>query len=259
LSAALADSVLTGSAEKNLSQIRDWFRAPLGERLLQTEIAVHEQLLGHMFGYHLLQVSVQGTSLFDSSPIQNKISLGLDTADRSTLIARPTELPFEDDAADVVLVHHMLDFVESPQEMLRELSRVVLPMGYLIITGFNPFSLWGLSKSLMLGGKSAPWNGRFIRPGRLMDWMNLLNYKIDRAQFCTYSLPIASFQPEKPDYSQGLSRKVNLPFGAAYVIVARKHIGALTPIRPVWKQQQTFGRRLGAVRSINRDVYPQKD
>jgi len=256
---ALANPVLTTGSEKNLIQIRDWFASPLGERLLQTEIAVHEQLLGHMFGYHLLQVSVQEVNLFGASPIQNKMSLGLDTGDQATLVARPTELPFEDNAADVVLVHHMLDFVESPQEMLRELSRVVLPMGYLIITGFNPFSLWGLGKSLMIGRKSSPWNGRFIRPGRLMDWMNLLNFKIDRAQFCTYSLPIASLQPEKEDYSQGLSRKHNLPFGAAYVIVARKHIGTMTPIRPVWRQQQAFGRHLSAVRSINRDVHPQKD
>jgi SAM-dependent methyltransferase len=255
----LADSILTASSHKNLSQIRDWFTSPLGDQLLQTEIAVHEQLLGQLFGYHILQVSVQGRSLFESSPIQNKMTLGLDSKDQSAFIAKPTELPFEDDAADVVLVHHMLDFIESPQETLREISRVVLPMGYLIITGFNPFSLWGVRKSLQIKGKSPPWNGKFIRPGRLMDWMNLLNFKIDRAQFCTYSLPFAGLQPEKPDYSQGLSRKPNLPFGAAYVIVARKHLGAMTPIRPVWKQQQAFGRRLTAVRSASRDVHSQKD
>jgi len=255
----LVDSILTTGSRKNLSRIRDWFETPLGERLLQTELAVHEQLLSHMFGYHLLQVSVQGKSLFDSSPIQNKMSLGLDDNDRAAFIARPTELPLEDGTADVVLVHHTLDFAESPQEALRELSRVVLPMGYLIITGFNPFSLWGLWKSLKFGAKSPPWNGTFIRPGRLMDWMNLLNFKIDRAQFYTYGLPIASLKPDRPDYSQGLSRKANLPFGAAYVIVARKHLGAMTPIRPVWKQQQAFGRRLSAVRSISRDIYTPKD
>jgi SAM-dependent methyltransferase len=255
----LVDSILTTSSHRNLSQIRSWFGSPLGEQLLQTEIAVHDQLLGHMFGYHILQVSVQEKSLFESSPIQNKMSLGLESKDQSAFIAKPTELPFEDDAADVVLVHHMLDFIESPQETLRELSRVVLPMGYLIVTGFNPFSLWGVRKALQLRTKTPPWNGKFIRPGRLMDWMNLLNFKIDRAQFCTYSLPYAALQGDKPDYSQGLSRKANLPFGAAYVIVARKHLGAMTPIRPVWKQQQAFGRRLSAVRTASRNSHTEKD
>ncbi len=236
-----------------MRDIRAWFETPLGDHLLKTEAAILEQLLAGFFGYHLLQVSVQQSELFSASPIRHRICLGLDEQDQSSMLAKPTHLPLESDAIDVVLVHHLLDFVDSPQDALRELSRIVLPMGHLVIIGFNPFSLWGLCKPFAGLRKSPPWNGRFIRPGRLMDWMNLLNFKIDRAQFCNYGLPLSRQDAKIPDYSQGLSRGVNWPFGAAYIIVARKQVGTMTPIRPIWKSQQSFG-RLAAVRPANRDL-----
>lgn len=255
---ALTDSILTPGSRNNLRQIRDWFVSPLGDELLQTESAILEQLLAGLFGYHLLQVSVQRQELFQGSPIQHKITLGLTERDRSPFLAQPTKLPLENDAIDVVLVHHLLDFVDSPQEALRELSRVVLPSGHMVIVGFNPFSLWGLWKSVARWRKVPPWNGMFIRPGRLMDWMNLLDFRIDRAQYCTYGLPILRDGVAKPDFSKGLSRNANIPIGAVYVIVARKQVGGMTPIRPVWKSQRAFG-QLSIVRSTNRGVLSRND
>lgn len=247
--------MLTPSGNENLLQIRNWFDSPVGQQLLQTESAILEQILSGLFGYHLLQISVQEGELHESSPIQHKISLGLAERDKSALLARPTELPLGNDSLDVVVLHHILDFIDSPQEILREISRIILPSGYLIIVGFNPFSLWGMLKPVASLRGTPPWNGRFIRPGRLMDGMNLLNFKIDRAQYCMYGLPLANTRSEIPDFSRGLSRKANLPLGAVYVIVARKQLGTLTPIRPVWKTQKAFG-RLSVVPSANRGALP---
>lgn len=247
--------MLTPSTNDKLLQIKDWFEAPVGHQLLQTESAILEQIVSGLFGYHLLQVSVQEAELFDSSPIQHKVTLGLTDSDKSPFMARPTELPLGNDSIDVVLLHHILDFIDSPQEVLREISRIVRPSGHLVIIGFNPFSLWGMLKPLASLRKVPPWNGRFIRPGRLMDWMNLLNFKIDRAQYCMYGLPMASARLNKPDFSKGLSRNTNWPLGAVYVIVARKQVGAMTPIRPVWRTQKSFG-QLSVVRSANRDAFP---
>ncbi|MBQ75649.1 MAG: SAM-dependent methyltransferase [Gammaproteobacteria bacterium] len=242
-----------------LQQIRDWYASPLGTELLETESAILEQLLAGLFGYHLLQVSVQERELFSASPIQHKVTLGLKPQDQSPFLARPTELPLENDGTDVVLVHHLLDFVDSPQEALRELSRIVLPSGYLIIVGFNPFSLWGLWKTMAAWRKLPPWNGQFIRPGRLMDWLNLLNFKIDRARFCTYGLPRAHSDKSKPDFSKGLSRNASFPVGAVYVIVASKQVGTLTSIRPVWKSHRAFEQLSVVRRSVNRDLLSRKD
>ncbi|MDA0789151.1 MAG: methyltransferase domain-containing protein [Proteobacteria bacterium] len=245
--------IFTEDSGTALDDIRDWFASKLGRQVLYTERQILDQLLDGFFGYHLLQVSVQQQQLYQSSPIQHKFSLGMRTDDKVPMIARTTLLPFEDDSIDVILLHHLLDFLESPLETLREVSRVALPMGYLVIIGFNPISSWGLWKLGASFAHRAPWFGHFIRPGRLMDWLDVLNYKIDRAQYCLYRPPVFTTHGKPPDYSRGLSRVANLPFGSVYIIVARKQKGAMTPIRPVWRSEPAFG-QLGVVRPLRRDL-----
>lgn len=236
------------SSEK-LHQIRRWFESTLGEHHLSVHQAVLDQLLPGFFGYHLMQLSVQERPLYDESPIQHKFAMQLLPGDPGSFRGSPESLPFEDDSLDVILLHHLLEFCDAPQQILREVARVALPMGHVVISGFNPLSLWGLYKPVGRFRGQVPWNGSFIRPGRLMDWLNLLDFKIDRVHYSTWGLPIAHrpFVGKVPDFSQGLSRKSNLPFGAGYVIVARKQVGAMTRIRPVWQRSRAFG-RLNVVR-----------
>lgn len=235
-------ATLSEASLDSLREIRSWFGSSIGTRVLQTEQAILDQLLSGFFGYHLLQASILDSAFYGSSPIQNKFSLGLDGDDEVPMVARATELPFENDSIDVILLHHLLDFMDSPLDTLREITRVSLPMGYLVVVGFNPLSTWGLWKlpAAMMG--RAPWTGKFIRPGRLMDWLNVLNFKVDRAQYCIYGLPFVRKNARIPDHYKELSRTLNLPFGAAYIIVARKQVSTMTPIRPVWRPVQSFGR-----------------
>ena len=229
---------LTKESMDSLVDIRRWFDSALGEKVLETEQAILDQLLAGFFGYHLLQASIRSEMLYTASPIQNKVSLGLDVDDKVPMVARATELPFADNSIDVILLHHLLDFLDAPLDTLRELARVSLPMGHMVVVGFNPISSWGAWKlPAGLSGR-APWCGRFIRPGCLMDWLNVLNFKIDRAQYCIYGPPIVRKAARKPDYSTGLSRNINLPIGAVYVIVARKQVSTMTPIRQPWRSRR---------------------
>ena len=86
-----------------------------------------------------------------------------------------------------------------------------------------------------------------------MDWMNLLDFRIDRTHYCHHGLPRLTRQHRTPDFSKGLSRNANLPVGGVYVIVARKHVGAMVPIKPVWREQRAFG-QLSVVRQASRDI-----
>ena len=242
-------SSLDNQSRLVLNDIRNWFQSPLGDHVLQTESAMLNQLLPAMFGYHLAQISVQQRTLFEPSKIRNKFAVDLEQSSNSTLVASPARLPLATDGIDVVLLHHLLDYVESPQEVLKEVSRVTMPMGHVIVIGFNPMSSWGLWGALARYRNKAPWSGSFIRPGRLMDWLNLLNFKIDRAQYDIYRPPISGWEGKVTDYSQGVSRNLNLPVGSVYVIVAQKHVGSIKPIRPVWSRQPAFG-GLSVVRSV---------
>lgn len=243
---------LTDDALPILDGIRQWFASDLGQHVLKTESAMLEQLLPGFFGYHLAQFSVQEKPLFQSSTIQNKVVVNLENTADGGVVAQPSQLPFANDSLDVVVLHHLLDFAESPQEILRELARVTLPMGHIVLVGFNPMSLWGLWKAFAGVKGNPPWNGQFIRPGRLMDWLNLLNFKIDRAQYAIYRPPMARYAGRVEDYSGGVSRNLNLPNGSVYVIVAQKHVGSIRPVRPVWAPRPAFG-RLSVVQNVNHD------
>ena len=251
-----AFSSLKPDARPAREELLRWFETPLGTHVLNTEQAVLDQLLPGFFGYNLLQLSVQNRSLFSSSPIQTKLQLALDSDNveslRNPFIGRPTSLPFENDSIDVAVLHHLLDYADSPQDILKEIGRVTLPMGHVVIVGFNPWSLWGLWRSALQFKETSPWNGQFIGPGRLMDWLNLLDFKIDRAQYAIYRPPVSRLIGRVNDYSQGVSRNLNLPVGGVYVIVARKHVGSVRSIRPVWKTSRSFG-RLSVVRSVKHD------
>jgi len=243
----------TQSQAAQLAQIREWFDGDLGRQTVRTETAILDQLLGTYFGYHLLQVSVQPRAICTASPIHNKMQLGLDPDDTADLMANPSALPFADDSIDVVVAQHVLEFANNPHQLLREFSRIVLPMGRIIVIGFNPASLWGVWKAFARYRGRAPWNAAFIRSGRLMDWMNLLSFKIDRAQFCQYGVPVASRRESRPDFSRGLSRRANLPVGGVYVIVAQKHVGTMTQIRPNWQRSSRAFGQLSVVRPASRD------
>lgn len=246
-------SALSKDSRPALDDIRQWFDGELGRHVLSTESAMLDQLLPGLFGYHLTQLSVQARPLFDASPIRNKVSLGFGSDSTGGVVATPAGLPFADDSIDVVLMHHLMEFADNPHEILREASRITLPMGHIVFVGFNPLSPWGLWRCLAKFKGRAPWTGDFIRPARLMDWLNLLNFQIDRAQYAIYRPPLARYAGKPGDYSKGVSRSLNLPIGSVYVIVARKHIGAYRHMKPVWKsQRQSFG-RLSAVRSVEHD------
>lgn len=238
-----------------LDNIRQWFDFGIGEQVLSVEQAILDQLFSGMFGYHLLQISVQNSPLYNASPIQHKVTMGIREADGSPFVGNATQLPFEDDSIDVVLLHHMLDFYQDRQQILREISRVSRPMGHVVIVGFNPVSFWGAWKLVAALSGHAPWNGSFIRAGRLMDWLNVLNFSIDRAHYCTHGLPVDKWllKGKMPDYTRGVSRKTNWPFGAVYVIVARKQVGGMTPLRPRWEPKKALG-KLAVVRPGGRGL-----
>jgi SAM-dependent methyltransferase len=248
-------SALTSSSQSVLESIRSWFTSDLGRHVLNAELAMLEQLLPELLGHHLAQFSVQERILHEASPIQNKIIIKLD-ATKGTLVANPTQLPFADDSIDVAVLHHLLDFAESPQKILRELARATVPIGHIVIVGFNPISLWGGWRTIVRSAGSkgvAPWNGTFIRPGRLIGWLNLLDFKSDRAQYSIYRPPVRGFLGKVSDYSKGGTRTLNLPIGSVYVIVASKHVGAVRSIKPVWSRRQAFG-RLSAVNKVKQNA-----
>jgi SAM-dependent methyltransferase len=112
-------------------------------------------------------------------------------------------LPFESGSLDLVLLLHTLELAPDPHRTLREVERVLRPEGRVVIAGINPASAWGLRQNLgrlvsRLPGINEqlylPRAGDFIGYWRLRDWLRLLSFEVECAQFGGYCPPLRSEQ-----------------------------------------------------------------
>ena len=231
---------------ESITDLTDWVESPLGLALLEEEQEAISDGLQCMFGYHLLQLGVSGRlDLTSESRISHRFllhpqledELHKDNQHLSALVDF-NHLPLAAESIDAVLLHHSLDFSQSPHNLLREATRIIIPRGHIIVVGFNPWSLWGLCASLARVVKSRPrWRFQYLRLGRLMDWLKLL----DMEPIAVYK---GFFRPPLPQekaikhlhWLERWGKRLRLPWGGFYMVVARKDHIPLIPIKPAWQQ-----------------------
>lgn len=157
-----------------------------------------------------------------------------------------TELPFASQSLDLVVLPHLLEFAAEPHQVLREVERVLIPEGQIIISGFNPASLWGMRQaaSRLTGATFLPREGEFISLPRLKDWLKLLNMEVGRGQFGCYAPPCAT---QKWLHRFGFLEPAGARwwpyFGAVYVVRAIKRVQGMRLVGPVWNKRQAASAR----------------
>jgi len=219
-----------------LQQLMDWYYEPLGKSLAYLEQQELDKILPDLFGYHLLQLGSVGSVSLNTSRILHKVAMGTAVDFPGDLIGSPEHMPVQPDSIDAVILHHALDIANEPHQVLREAERVLVPEGHIIIVGFNPRSFWGIRKIFAWRRPSAPWNSHFLSTPRIRDWLALLGFKVLDTHYCFYRLPV--------NHSGVLARfrfmerwgKKMWPFaGGVYMVVARKQVSTMTPIKPRWR------------------------
>lgn len=222
-----------------------WFDTALGRYLQEEEQALYDQAVVDLFGFNALQMGCPQMDLLRNSRIAHryKSSDSSDALFKLDLQCCDDFLPFADTSLDLLLLPHCLEFSERPHQTLREAERVMMPEGHLLISGFNPVSLWGLAlglKNLLAGKcfeKTFPWNGKFIGLARLKDWLTLLGFEVASVHTCCHVPP---FEQEMWHRRFSFMNKLGgrwLPFmGGVYFIVAKKRVVCMTPLKPNWKK-----------------------
>ncbi len=144
-------------------------------------------------------------------------------------------LPFESNSLDLIVLPHALELADDPHQTLREVERVLRPEGRLVILGLNPASLWGLRQNLgrlrrhvwpgSPDGLFLPRAGEFIGYWRLRDWLRLLNFEVERAQFGCYRPPLRT-EPwlKRWQWMEEAGMRWWTVFGAVYFMVAVKRV-----------------------------------
>lgn len=159
----------------------------------------------------------------------------------SQVIANIDDLPFIQHSVDVCLLSHALEFTSDPHHVIREANRVLIPNGYMVVTGYNPMSLAGLNKILPYRNKQSPWNMKFFLPSRIKDWLVLMGYEVLADERMLFN--VLNREPKQKQVTQKweqLAKQYLTCFGSVYVIVAKKRRLPLTPIKPKWQLKTSF-------------------
>lgn len=181
------------------SSWESWLQSPPGQYILQSEQLLFNRAVSDVFGYHALQIGLPQLYTLEESRISLKLMLlthGNSVAGGDLPYQQiegiPEELPFANQSLDLVILPHVLEFANDPHQILREVDRVLIPEGRVVISGFNPASLWGLRQYMgrLIGQAYLPREGQFMSLLRVKDWLKLLDYSVDRGHFACYRLPL---------------------------------------------------------------------
>ena len=227
-------------------QFQLWYSSSLGKRLAQSEKQVLDEVLADLFGYYLLQCGCpeikaesEAGNWLKTSRVSTRICLDYDNNQGVSCQANLAHLPVKADSIDIVILPHVLDFSVEPHQVLREAERVLIAEGHVVILGFNPWSLWNVIRLFLFWTKQAPWNARFLSASRVMDWLALLGFDVIQCKGYFHQLPVQSERlNNKMGFLENLVQRFLPNMGAGYVLVARKRVETLTPIRPRWRTRR---------------------
>jgi SAM-dependent methyltransferase len=221
----------------DVSTLAEWLAGPTGRALLDQERAAMAEALECVFGVQCLQVGAWGPAgmFLDLARTQRRawLSAGADAA--GAIRSDPASLPIQSDSIDALILPHTLEFADDPHQVLRETERVLAAEGTLVILGFEPLGSWALRHRLTGRGYPAGLK-RFLTERRLADWLKLLSFDVDPARRHLYTMPFARAQSGRASrWAERAGRSIWPRLSGAYLLVAKKRVYSMTPMRPLFR------------------------
>ncbi|TSA49577.1 MAG: SAM-dependent methyltransferase [Nitrosomonadales bacterium] len=227
-----------------MSTETEWLETPLGRYVFEREQHYFDQTVADIFGFNAVQLGLPGQDFLRNSriPYLFKAAPQGDVKTR----CETGQLPFAAHSIDLLLLPHALEFADNPHQVLREAERVLLPEGHVVLSGFNPFSLWG-ARHACCKRSDYPWNGHFISLPRLKDWLALLGFEVVGGRMSCYAPPLTSEQwRARFAFLDGAGDRWWPMMGGVYFLTAKKRVPGMRLIRPNWngaKVAQVFAPR----------------
>ena len=216
--------------------LRDWFGTPLGQYLLEKERAYLDEVTPDIFGFHAIQLGMPEVDLLRENRITHKLRVGREAG--PDVLANCHELPLATQSIDLVVLPHVLEFAEEPHAILREVDRIMMPEGRLVIVGFNPWSLWGLRSALGPSRDQHPWNGRFLSLLRVKDWLALLGFDVSAGRLIAYAPPFDNERVRRRfAFMEPAGDRWWAVGGAVYMLQAIKRVRGMRLLTPAWSEK----------------------
>ena len=223
--------------------LAEWLASPQGRYIIEWEQARFDGLVADRFGYNAVQLGFSELDLLRNNRMSFRLRCGPEgaVAVRSLDVA----LPFASASLDLVLLPHGLEFSSHPHQVLREVERVLMPEGNVIVSGFNPYSLWGMRRLLARGRGAFPWQGQYLSVRRLKDWFALLGFETPPAIFGCHVPPMSQQRwLERWNFMDMAGGRWGPVMGGVYLLQAVKRVTGMRLIVPHWRDARAAAKAL---------------
>lgn len=210
-----------------------WLDSEAGTAVLDAERKMLTELLPRLVGQRAVEVAGgRSRDMLAGIRLPWRCAITADGFPNGQVHAAAQALPVAKNSVDVVLVHHALEFHDTPHQVLGEAARCVAPGGVVVVVGFHPFSPLGLARWWRLGGRRPGWSGRYFRPHRITDWLRVLGFEVEGLASGFYNLPLADRGRARLRWLEWLGERCWWRYGGVYLLVARKRAVIMRPLAP---------------------------
>jgi SAM-dependent methyltransferase len=231
---------------EHIIDLHQWLQTPAGRYLLEWERAQVDAAVADIFGYHAVQLGAPALQGLRANRMPHQwlaAEQALPDLAQPALLTDFSALPFSNSSIDLVVMPHTLESSRDPHATLREVSRVLVPEGRVVICGLNPLSLWGLRQQrghlyrrFGMGSLFLPEGGEFIGYWRLRDWLRLLGFDVEVGHFGCYRPAVDSEAwLNRWEWMDRAGPQWWPILGSAYFLVAVKRVRGMRLMGPAWK------------------------
>lgn len=171
-----------------------WRKTPAGDYLFSKERAYFQREVANVFGFCALQFGFLADNFLQNNRIRCHMFAEQTPHPKADFCAHPDALPLACDSVDLLVFPHTLDFYNNASAMIGEAARVLKDEGRLILTGFNPLSLWGFFQKWQQRRTpiKPPWHAHFHSMFTVQQLLREHHLQLISGRFMAYAPPCLS-------------------------------------------------------------------
>jgi SAM-dependent methyltransferase len=242
-------AIFSNRGAMSIQGFESWLETPAGQYVLNWEQQKHDLLVADIFGFNAVQLSLPTHDFLRSNRMPLRFRCDDGRYDGYSEVRSDLHyLPFAANSIDLVVMPHTLEFDANPHQVLREVERILVPEGQVIVTGFNPFSLWGARRKLSRRQALPPWRGAYLSVPRLKDWFSLLGFEMQAGAFGCYAPAVTQEKWLRRFQFMDAAGDRWWPIaGAVYIVQAIKRQHGMRLITPAWNDRKARAKALVTV------------
>lgn len=229
------------------TNLQQWYQTPLGKVIRQQITTKLTNYIENIFGYYALQLGIiqEEDDFLVNSRITHHIHADIKQTRNTNLIIEYPHLPIASNSLDLAIYLHVLELApeNNANIILQEAKRILISSGYLILVGFNAFSLTKITGILP----------KKIHCYAVLPLKNLLHqhdFAITHTETLCFNAPWLRQNYQYFPLLEKISYKIFPAMGMIYIIIARKNEIATNIIHPHWQHAQHKKPREGLVNPL---------